>query len=301
MPVFHDKRSLEQKLSHIKRSKSNPLPPKVLMVTPENFDITYAINPHMKDASGNLNKVDQKRATKQWQSLKSAYETCAVETITLPGSAGLPDMVFAANQSLPFLDNTGQVCSLMSTMASKERAAEVDFFRQWYEEHDYTVFDLTGDLQFEGEGDALWQHPYPLLWCGYGFRTNPHVYEEMSERFGFNCALVELKDPAFYHLDTCMSILSGETALICKEALTPNAIDMITSAFETVITVSRQEAIDYFCCNCHSPDGKHVILQQGSKQFVSALMSHGFIPIEIDLSEYQKSGGSVFCLKIMVY
>ena len=45
-------------------------PHKVLMVDPQYFDVAYAINVHMQDENGNLNKIDKALAKKQWQQLK---------------------------------------------------------------------------------------------------------------------------------------------------------------------------------------------------------------------------------------
>ena len=301
MPLFLDSKSLKDSLPEIKQCQTFPSPNKVLMVTPEYFDVAYIINPHMADTSGNPQNVNKELALKQWASLKQAYEQCKLEIYTLMGIPGLLDMVFAANQSFPFISEEGQKSVLLSHMASKQRKDEVPHFKKWYEAQGYRVYEINHPLPFEGCGDALWHHPYPLIWGGYGFRTDKGVYEELSNRFGWHIALLELVRPEFYHLDTCMSILNAETVAICTDAFTEEGVTMIESCFDTIIPVSKQEATHAFSCNCHCPDGKHVILQQGATEFVKDLTSKGFLPIEIDVGEYQKSGGSVFCMKMMVY
>lgn len=57
----------------------------------------------------------------------------------------------------------------------------------------------------------------------------------------------------------------------------------------------------YFVCNCHCPDGKNVIVQKGSKDFKNKIKTAGFDIIEVNTSEFIKSGGSVFCMKLMYY
>jgi N-dimethylarginine dimethylaminohydrolase len=65
--------------------------------------------------------------------------------------------------------------------------------------------------------------------------------------------------------------------------------------------VSRREATDYFACNAHALDGKTVIMQRGAREAVSRLGALGFRVVEVDTGEFLKSGGSVFCLKMMIY
>ncbi len=76
---------------------------------------------------------------------------------------------------------------------------------------------------------------------------------------------------------------------------------MIHEAFDHVIEIEHAENLACFSGNCHSPDGKHVILQRGSRHFLRDLAKKGFTPIEVDTSEFIKAGGSVFCLKMMFF
>jgi N-dimethylarginine dimethylaminohydrolase len=77
---------------------------------------------------------------------------------------------------------------------------------------------------------------------------------------------------------------------------TPRASES-RAAFSNLIEVGAKDAAN-FACNAHCPDGKHVILQQGSAETVAELKRRNFRPIEVDTGEFIKSGGSVFCLKL---
>jgi N-dimethylarginine dimethylaminohydrolase len=301
MPLLTRPNQIAACLEQIRNQPLPPAPRVVLMVPPTYFEVRYAINPHMVDADGNLNQVIPEKAHAQWNHLKTCYESCGLRVELIPPQPDLPDMTFAANQSLTFLDATGHKAVLMSKMASTERAQEVSYFRRWYTEQGYRVYELEGEYPFEGTGDGLWQFPLPILWGGHGFRTHPSVYEDLEHRFGWNIVPLELIKPEFYHLDTCMAILSADCVAICQQAFTPKGIDLIHAGFSEVISVSYAEASHHFACNSHSPDGKHVLLQSGSGDFVQTLNHLGFTPVEVDVGEFQKSGGSVFCLKMMVY
>ncbi|MFN8945942.1 MAG: dimethylarginine dimethylaminohydrolase family protein [Pseudobdellovibrionaceae bacterium] len=279
-------------------SVSNPFT-EVLMVHPQYFDIEYAINPYMKDSAGNLNKVDRQLAVIQWQNLKTAYERIGFSVSVLDGVEKLPDMVFAANQSFPFLK--GQKKSvILSRMRSEYRQKEVAYFQKFYQSKGYDIYEISNDLTFEGNGDALIQPGTNEIWGGYGYRTDLKVYDQVAKITGMKVHPLRLNSEFFYHLDTCFSILDAQTVAYVPSAFDSSAIKLIQQKFKRNIEVHEKEALDFFATNCHSPDGKHVILHPGAERFRTALKDHGFVPVELDTSEYKKSGGSVFCMKMMM-
>ncbi|MEO8210976.1 MAG: amidinotransferase, partial [bacterium] len=104
-----------------------------------------------------------------------------------------------------------------------------------------------------------------------------------------------------YHLDTCFSILNSKTAVICKSAFDKAGLNDIKDMFENLIIASEEENLEYFVCNCHCPDGKNVIVQKGSSKFKEEIKKSGFNLIDVETGEFIKSGGSVFCIKLMFY
>jgi N-dimethylarginine dimethylaminohydrolase len=184
-------------------------------------------------------------------------------------------------------------------MRSEFRQPEVSFFENFYRKLNYDIFHLKNLLPFEGNGDALLQNE--TLWAGYGFRTDFSVYEQINQITGFEIIPLELQNENFYHLDTCFSILDLETVALVPEAFRKQDLEVIESRFRRIITIDWNEAKVNFAGNCHSPDSKHVLLQRGSTNFCSALRENNFIPIEVNTSEYLKSGGSVFCMKMMFF
>ena len=273
---------------------------KILMVDPEFFDVVYAINAHMITQDGLLNKVDRTLAKSQWNHLREIYVELGFRVEVMPGIPGLPDMVFSANQSLPFWNKkTQRPGVILSRMRSEFRQPEVQSFEAQYKKMGYDIFHLDSALCLEGNGDALFQGE--TLWGGYGFRTDLSVYEKVREMTGREIIPLELKNEYFYHLDTCFSILDLQTAAVVPEAFRPQDLELIHSRFKRIISIDFLEAKDNFAGNCHSPDGKHVLLQAGSTKFCEALKRNNFTPVELDTSEYMKSGGSVFCMKMMCF
>jgi N-dimethylarginine dimethylaminohydrolase len=274
-------------------------PQRVLMVNPRFFEVAYAINPHMRNQAGELNQVDSAKAQKQWQILHDTFQSLDLEVVTLPGQPHLPDMVFCANQTFPFRNN-GQTEIILSTMASPERRPEVEFFKQWASKNGIPHHPpLTQN--FEGMGDALWNYESGEIFAGYGFRTSPEVYTTLEKIVGQKITTFELKDERFYHLDTCLAILNKETAAYVEEAFTPEGLQTLRQSFTQLLRVPLHEATEQLACNMCSANGKDVILQQGATATVQQLQEHGFKVHEIDTSEFIKSGGSVFCMKMLIW
>lgn len=278
---------------------SMPIPDHALMVRPTYFSVDYVINPHM---SGNVDKVDKIKAYREWEAVRDAFNSFGLQVQEIEGQPGMPDMVFCANQALPFIDNEGNKKVIMSIMYSEQRKGEVAYLEQWYRQKGYQInhIDHEDVKAFEGMGDAIWHHKKRLLWGGYGFRTSLKAYDYISKKFNVPVITLELKNPNFYHLDTCMCILDEDSVLIYPKAFTGEGLAMIYAAFKNIIEAGDEDAKNRFACNATS-DGKNVIIQKGSVKIINKLKSLGFNVNEVETHEFIKSGGSVFCMKCLVW
>lgn len=274
------------------------MPGEVLMVEPTYFSVDYVINPHME---GNIGKVDKKKARQQWEDVRDAFTNTGLKLNVIEAQPDLPDMVFSANQSLPFISKRGNREVIMSIMHSENRKGEVPYFEQWYRQHGFLVhhLDHRSTESFEGMGDAIWHPGKRLLWGGFGYRTSKNAYEQISSRFNVPVVILELKHPSFYHLDTCFCPLNEQTVMIYPDAFTDDSLKMIREGFETVIEADQHEAEDLFCCNACCPDGKTVIIHPGAENVNARMDEAGFKIVETDTGEFLKSGGSVFCMKLL--
>lgn len=277
-----------------------PLPRRVLMVTPDHFDVVYVINPHME---GHLGQIDRTLARQQWEALRDTYQRLGLDVHVLEGAPDLPDMVFCANQTLPFLQENGQRGVVLSRMHAPQRRAEVPYLARFFETQGYTLRSIPEDVpgSFEGMGDALWHPGHALLWGGYGFRTDPAVYEWLAQTLGVRVITLHLTDPDFYHLDTCLSLLDAGTALYVPAAFDDEGRALLHRLIPHLIEVPEREARELLACNAHCPDGRHVLIQRGCTETIARLRAAGFEPIELETSEFLKSGGSVFCMKLMFF
>lgn len=279
-----------------------PRPRRVLLTTPAFFDVQYVINPHMKAYVGGVNRDE---APRQWEALHDAYRRLGFEPVTLPGAGGLPDMVFCANQTLPYFlpAETSRLGVVLSRMHAPQRRDEVLHYERFFRSQGYHIEHLPAPevSAFEGMGDALWHAERYLLWGGYGFRTSLNAYEQIAERLDVRVVALRLHDDAFYHLDTCLSMLDEASALYCPAAFDEDGRALLHHVFPTLIEAPEDEARRLFACNAHCPDGRHVLIQRGCTETVRRLREAGFEPVELETGEFLKAGGSVFCMKQMFW
>lgn len=272
-----------------------PRPGRVLLTTPTHFDVRYVINPHM---AAHVGSVDAGRALEQWRTLRSAYDTLGLTVNVVEGAEGLPDMVFCANQTLPFYDPAdGTRGVVLSRMATPERRDEVPAYEAFFRGIGYAVRALPPGTRFEGSGDALWHPGRFLLWGGHGFRTDAATYAALADLLGVRVLLAGLTDPDFYHLDTCLCPLDERTALVFPGALAPDGLALVHRVFDRVVEAPEDEARHGFACNAHCPDGRHVLMPAGCPVTAERLRAAGYAPLELDVDEFHKAGGSVFCMK----
>ncbi len=285
---------------------NRPEPSEILMCTPQYFDVTQAINAFMKNDQGELHRVDKEKAHEQWTSFRFMIESLSCKVHTLRGEPNLEDMVFAANQSFPFWNfKTGKKAVILSRMRKDKRKGEVPYFHSWYRKQGYEIFELTKG-SFESNGDALWYPGKNLIFSGYGssehHRTDLQALEEISEII--NCPIVgiELTHPDFYHLNTTLAIIDKNTCLVYPPGVGKNGMESLAKFFSNIVEVSKSEAYaPNFACNAFALTDDIVFIQTTATQTIRQLELLGKRVIPLETSEFIKSGGSVFCMKIRVY
>lgn len=266
---------------------------RLLMCPPAHFNVDYEINPWMR---GNLGAVSNALATRQWEQLREVLAHHASVELIAP-RAGLPDMVFTANAGLVHGHRF-----VPSNFTHPERQSERAYFARWFAAAGYEVLDMPhapGDyLAFEGAGDALYSTDAPVLWVGYGFRTDPRAPAWLAQRLDVEVVGLRLADPRYYHLDTCFCPLADGVLL-----WNPSAFDEASrAAVEARVPARKRIAVGAedaaaFACNAVGFDDV-VVLNRATPALTQALRMHGLRPHATPLSEFMKSGGSAKCLTL---
>lgn len=72
--------------------------------------------------------------------------------------------------------------------------------------------------------------------------------------------------------------------------------------FKNIVHIPAKEAEESFALNAHClSHNMKALIQKGTKVTKEALQKYGYDVLEVDTSEYMKSGGSVFCMKMMLF
>jgi len=282
----------------ISELKSMPFPRALLACPPQCFDVIDVKNPFMEGQQG---KVDCALAKRQWSEIMRAFEQIGIEVKTVSPVEDCEDMVFCANPVFIGLDAAGRPVCVPSHMRYESRRREVGAHVEWCRANGHRIAELHAPDLFEGSGDALWHPGRRLIWGGYGPRTGKGVYQELAEVFGAPALLLELKTELFYHLDTCFCPVDEKTVLVYPPALTQEGMELVEDVFERVIRVDAHEATDLMACNAAPFLGKYVVIQAGAAKVNRELRNLGFEVIEVETSEFMKSGGSVFCMKMYLF
>ena len=273
----------------VRRRRSSPR--HYLMCAPTFFDVSYVINPWMVPDP----PVDRTRAVGQWQTLVASYRASGHRVDLLDPVPGLPDLVFTANGATVV---DGHV--LQARFANPQRAAEAALHGAWHREHPVGRSRQTTPPAVtlptavnEAEGDFAVLADRVL--AGHGFRTTLAAHAELAALTGREVVSLELVDPYFYHLDVALAVLDDATDHIAyyPPAFSAESQELLARSFPDAVLATDADAA-CLGLNCVS-DGATVWVPAGAHHLVDALRAEGYDPVEVDLSELRRGGGSVKC------
>ncbi len=268
-----------------------------LMCPPVHFTVRDTKNPFMR---GDI-PVDPALAAAQWEALRTTFEQAGVAVSTIDPVEDLEDMVFAANQV--FVGSAVRRQFIVpSRMRFASREREVPYFIAWFRDRGFEVVDLgldaAADEYLEGHGDLLVHPGYARVWAGYGIRSSREGVARFSSAMkneNVEVMPLELVDATFYHLDTCLAPLNAESGLVYPPAFSPTSLAALRRYWPRVHDVSREDAYR-FVCNGVAVNGRFIVAHL-SDALAEIVEGEGLQPCIVDTSEFEKAGGSVFCLK----
>jgi N-dimethylarginine dimethylaminohydrolase len=271
------------------------MPKTALLCPPAYFDVLDMKNPYMLGES----PVDKQKAHQQWEALRRALETAGVQIETIDPVPGLEDMVFAANQVfVGYHEKIGKFI-VPSHMRFASRQREVAHYVEWFRVRGYKVIEVDfGDEYLEGNGDLIWHPDRSRIYAGHAFRSTVggirHLDESM-QKLGIPVVALEMIDERFYHLDTCFCPLNNEAVLIFPGAFAKASLDQLRGYWQRVHVITEEEAAG-FIANGIVANG-HFLTPRVTGNLERILAQEKLTPLVVDTSEYEKSGGSCFCMK----
>lgn len=263
--------------------------PRFLVCPPDRFGVRYAINPWMTAHVGTTTPD----AVRQWERFAELLGCVAdAEMVVLESRAAAPDLVFTANAALTI----GNL-AVVSSFRHAERRREQPLYRAALARAGFATTFLR-QTYFEGAGDALFDRVRPLLYAGYGWRTERGATLQLAEIVGCRVLPLLLVDERFYHLDLALCPLSTGHVLAYMNAFSPHAQTMLRRAIEPgyLIEVSVDDALRFACSTVEVRDT--LVMHDCSRALREQLHAIGYRVFRTDLSEFHKAGGSAKSLTL---
>lgn len=283
------------------RPAAQPQPatrPRLLMSAPDFFDVHYTINPWMEpDRWRPDDAALRSQALAGWHALQACYQALGADIETMPPAPGLPDMVFTANAALVV---DGRV--LLSRFRHPERQGE--------QAHGLALFErlrarglvrslhsLPEGVVFEGAGDAIVDAPRGICWMGHGQRSDLGARDTLAQVAGLPVLALELVDPRYYHLDTCLSLLSGGELLVVPAAFSPAGRQLLRDIAGPQLIEVPDEDAQHLAANAVCL-GRDVVLGHCSALLRARLTAHGYNVHVVPLDAFRRAGGGARCLTL---
>jgi len=275
--------------------------PHLAMSAPDFFEVSYRINPWMEPERWYPSARQlSDEARHGWQRLKSTYERLGAVIEVQAPAAGLPDMVFTANAAM-VLDRK----VLLARFACAERRGEEGHDRAFFKALrargvlDEIVEPPAGML-FEGAGDAQWDASRGLLWVGHGQRTSGGMHHVISKIYSVAAEPLQLVDPRFYHLDTCLCLLPGGEALFYPPAFSADSCARLRERIGPALLIEASNedahhlAVNAVCL------GRDVVMCHASASLRAMLSERSYRTHVVPLEPFNRSGGGAYCLTLQL-
>lgn len=243
--------------------------------------------------------IDRGKAQQQWNAMRSALEDAGCQVETIAPALGHEDMVFAANQVfVGYCESIGKFV-VPSRMVHASRQREVPLFVDWFRQQGFKIIEIDlGDEHLEGHGDLLWHPDWSRVYAGYGFRSTQGGIEKVRDamsKLEVEVIPLQLVDRYCYHLDTCFCPLNNEAVLIYPGAFAPGSLTALRLLWDRIHELTADEA-HRFMGNGIVVNGRY-LTPYITSHLVGILRGEDLTAVIVETSEFEKSGGSLFCMK----
>jgi N-dimethylarginine dimethylaminohydrolase len=273
------------------------------MCRPDYFEVSYSINPWMDPGAWQADGGELAAQSRtQWEDLYRNFTDLGVTVDLHRARPGVPDMVFTANAAV-VLDRK----ALLARFLDSERQAEETFHASAFEElMSNGVIDefstLPVGMYQEGAGDCLWDGARGLFWAGYGQRSRREAYAYVAAYFDRKVVPLELVDPRYYHVDTCLAVLNSGHIVYYPPAFSADSIERLRSEVggDQWLIAAGEEDASRLGVNLVNI-GTKVVMAVCSPRLEQNLNNAGFKVIRSPLPAFGLSGGAAACLTLRLH
>lgn len=253
--------------------------------------------------------VDKKTVKAQHRELLKALRSTGVPVAEyrLTSHPKLPDLVFVANGGIA-LPRLQSPLVLLPSMKFPQRQAELPYLVEMYKEIGIPTIPFPTKDIFEGQAELKWFFGGNLAVCGPGHRSTVKSFKALAKLFDYVYGLHGLDPPRllitplisadYYHLDVAMLEVNESTCIVHKRSISSASVAALRAAGLTVHVIDTK---DSFCLNAVISNRvliTHKLTDLSLRKTLRSLT--GCELIEVETTEFEKSGGSVRCMTLTV-
>jgi dimethylargininase len=232
-----------------------------------------------------LGEPDLSSALLQHEVYCQALEDCGLELLRLPADGNHPDSTFVEDTAV-----LAGHSAILTRPGAPSRLGEVAAIREAVERFYSSVHEITAPGTLDG-GDICEAGSH--FFIGISHRTNEHGARQVAEfcaADGYTSSLVDIR---------CVSsILHLKSGIACLENSDLIVMDELASREEfsgyNLIRVSPDEN---YACNCVLVNDR-VLMPTGFPRLFEDLTRRGYVPLQLDMSEFRKMDGGLSCLSL---
>jgi N-dimethylarginine dimethylaminohydrolase len=283
-----------------KTSASTTTMREAMLVSPEHFKMSS------QSAADNLYMdrrriVNTSKALNQHQMLKIKIESLGVRVNSFPGLPDMDDAVFTNNT---FATTYGRfIIGHMLHQVRKIETTRQDVKSFFSEQMKYETVDLS---KIEGvaelTGALIIDHQRNIGFCGLSSRADIKGAKNMNEAFKLDATFVFDLAAAEYHTNVVFTILAGKAAILFPGGLNSEAAAAaLSSAYGDGMVAITEREKNAFAANSLAITPRDVLFSTTAfsaltTETKSKLSTLSFNLHHVDVSEFEKAGGSLRCL-----
>lgn len=276
-----------------------------ITVSPDTFEITKKIkgqNPFI-----DIHQViDKPLAKKQHANLRK--QLVQEVNFQIKTTESIPDLVFMANSgfSLPRLP---EAVIILPNMKYATRRAELPYIKEIMKKLRIQTYEFPHENIFEGGAEVRWFHNEKTLVHGYGQRSTKESVDALKKLVtkiynSYNVTppqfvSIHLPSPEAYHIDLALIAYSETGCIVRKGAIDTPSIQRLRKVVEDITILDTTDPFATNVIVLKDTIITHKLRSEEIKKKLEEITKKKIV--QVDLSEFEKSGGAAACLVIQVY
>ncbi|MEC8050153.1 MAG: arginine deiminase-related protein [Myxococcota bacterium] len=276
-----------------------------MLISPEGFGIneeSVTDNQYIQAKE----TVDLEVAHRQHANLARTIRGLGLPVVTFPGRPDEPDGVFGNNV---FATTPSRFIIGRMFHPSRQRETTRDDVRHYFQNLlGRPLYDLSDtDAAAELTGALVVDRAKNFGICGMSNRATEAGSKNMHQAFGLNLTLNSHLKESEYHTNVVLAILAGKLSIVAPSAFeTEDVRVFLASAYGKRVVELDDTQPGTFAANCIAVTPNDVLMSQNGLDSLrpdqlSTIEGAGLKLHGVDMSEFEKAGGSLRCLVTEIF